>query len=280
MSDLMNLGDLSEALTYDPQTQIWRSERVGRVAYPEGDHATCFGLEETSFWFRHRNRCILAAVRRYPPPGFILDVGGGNGYVARGLIDGGVSCVLLEPGLGGARNARRARGIADVICATLDDAAFRPGSIPAVGMFDVLEHIEDDRAVVRQLHRVLQPGGLWYLTVPAYRWLWCASDVAAMHYRRYSPASLAEVVGEHFDIVYLTALFGRLVPPFLLTKALPYAIGLHRSQSPRQFDAEHRAGGATMSALVERALAHEVRLVERGRSQRWGSTLLMVARRR
>ena len=276
----MDLTRLSGVLTYDPATEIWRSERAAEVAYPEGDHATCFALEDSSFWFRHRNRCILEAVKRNPPGGFILDVGGGNGFVSRALIDAGFSAVLLEPGPDGAQNARRTRRIPDVICATLDEAGLNAGTVPAVGMFDVLEHIEDDHGVVEQLHRVLQPHGHVYLTVPSFNWLWSGADVDAMHFRRYSQASLTAVFAKYFEIVYMTALFGRMMPALFVGRTLPYALGLQRERTASQFAAEHRAGGSTVSSFVERVLAHESRRVAAGASLRFGSTLLLMARRR
>jgi len=274
----MDIASLSHGLTFDAQSGIWSSARAAKVAYPEGDHAACFSLEDSSFWFRHRNRCILAAVRKFQPSGFILDVGGGNGYVARALIDAGFEAVLLEPGAEGAQNARRTRGIQDVICSSLDDAAIHDGVVPAAGMFDVIEHIEDDRAVAAELHRVLKPGGHFYLTVPAFNWLWSGADVDALHYRRYSQRTIGEALASHFKIVYMTALFERLVPAFFLARTLPYAIG-RRGRSDAQFKAEHQPGGAAGTALVERLLAHEVDCIERGRSLRVGSTLLVVAQR-
>lgn len=276
----VTLAGLSDQLTYDQASGIWRSARSAAVAYPEGDHATCFALEDESFWFRHRNRCILAAVRRHAPAGFILDVGGGNGYVSRALLDAGYPAVVMEPGPEGALNARRTRHIPEVICATLEEAALHSGAIPAVGMFDVLEHIEDDRAVVAELHRVLLPKGYVYLTVPSFNWLWSGSDVSAMHYRRYSQKTLSAVFQDHFDIVYMTALFERLVPVFFMARTVPYALGLQRNRSDRQFAAEHKAGGAAGVSLIDRLLAHEVTRIARGESQRWGSSLLLVARRR
>ncbi len=270
---------VSASLVFDSDTGIWSSGRAARVAYPEGDHATCFGLEDTSFWFRHRNRAIVAAVSRFPPEGFILDIGGGNGFVARGLIDAGFETVLLEPGAEGARNARRSRRIPDVICASLDNAGIHDGVVPAAAMFDVIEHIEDDRAAVAQVHRILKPGGLFFLTVPAYNWLWSGADVDALHFRRYSPATMRAALAAHFDIVYMTALFSRLVPAFFAARTLPYALGVKR-RSANHFKAEHQPGGKTGATLIERFLAHEIRSVENGRSLRWGSTLLVVARRR
>lgn len=53
-------------------------QRITRISYPEGGHAVCREVEDSSFWFAHRNRCIVAAVERMPPCGPILDIGGGG----------------------------------------------------------------------------------------------------------------------------------------------------------------------------------------------------------
>src|SRR5437667_10420277 len=94
---------LSSALTVD-QMGIWRagSSTDRALSYPEGANAVCFQVEDGSFWFRHRNDCIAAAVARFPPSGAILDVGGGNGYVARRLTDAGLETLVLQPGACGA----------------------------------------------------------------------------------------------------------------------------------------------------------------------------------
>jgi SAM-dependent methyltransferase len=275
----MNVEKISGSLQLDHATGIWSAARTVAVAYPEGDHGTCFAVEDNSFWFRHRNRSIVAAVRRFRPDGFVLDVGGGNGFVARALMDAGFDTVVLEPGPEGARNARRSRQIPDVICATLEDAAIFEAAVPAVGMFDVLEHIEDDGAALAEVHRILKPGGYLYLTVPAFNWLWSAADADALHFRRYSRSLLTKVISPHFELVFLTALFGRLVPAFFLTRTVPYALG-RRSRSAKLLAAEHRAGGPLVGGAIERLLAHEVERVADGRELQVGSTLLAVGRRR
>jgi SAM-dependent methyltransferase len=58
--------------------------------------------------------------------------------------------------------------------------------------FEVLEHIEDDRAALAVLRRMLRPGGHLLLSVPAHMKLWGASDVWAGHVRRYERADLLE----------------------------------------------------------------------------------------
>jgi hypothetical protein len=55
----------------------------------EAAFSRCF-ITCRSFWFLHRNRCIVSLVRRFAPDGRFLDIGGGNGYVARGLVAAGI----------------------------------------------------------------------------------------------------------------------------------------------------------------------------------------------
>ena len=62
------------------QGGIWYASKTDKVSYPAEGNEQCFGIEDNSFWFRHRNSCILELVKRFPPPGKgpIFDVGGGT----------------------------------------------------------------------------------------------------------------------------------------------------------------------------------------------------------
>jgi len=137
---------------------------------------------------------LRAVVERFRPPGIIVDIGGGNGSVAGKLVQAGFPTVVVEPGETFARNAAR-RGVAMVICATLDVAHFRAASVPAACAFDVLEHIEKDLEFMREIHRCLVPGGRLYVTVPAYAWLWSDDDNNAGRHRRYTCSSLRARLG-------------------------------------------------------------------------------------
>jgi SAM-dependent methyltransferase len=277
----VNMALLSDALHFDENTGIWRANVAAArdVSYPADHNAACFHLEDGSFWFTHRNRCIIAAVRRFPPEGLILDIGGGNGFVARGLTDAGYETALLEPGSVGARNAREQRRLRTVINATIAEAAFRTGSIPNVGLFDVLEHIEDDSMFVRELCDIVRPGGFLYLTVPAFNWLWSMSDVDAMHYRRYTKRSLENVLAGGFEVLYSTYLFQRLVPLSILVRALPYRAGVARPRPAHAYEREHAVRRTTLAGVLGWMLEHEVSAIAGGKSLAVGSSLLVVARR-
>ena len=69
-----------------------------KISYPDEANEMCFRIEENSFWFRHRNNCIIEVVKQFPPKGIFFDIGGGNGFVAKELEKNGIETVLVEPG--------------------------------------------------------------------------------------------------------------------------------------------------------------------------------------
>ena len=175
------------------KNSIWRARKSHGVSYPPGGSKACFRVEADSFWFAHRNDCIAAAVQMFPPEGFVFDIGGGNGFVSSRLEKEGFSSVVVEPEKDGIRNARR-RGAMRLVNASLEDAGFRKGCIRAAGLFDVIEHVEDDAAFMRAMHRAMARRGRLYLSVPAGRWLWSSEDESAGHYRRYGLRDIERLV--------------------------------------------------------------------------------------
>jgi SAM-dependent methyltransferase len=63
-----------------------------------------------------------------------------------------------------------------------------------IGAFDVIEHIEDDRAAIASIATKLRPGGRFVMAVPAHQWMWSAHDVVNHHKRRYSKAGLRALI--------------------------------------------------------------------------------------
>ena len=255
---------------------LWWSRAEKAVSYPAHLNAHFREIEDNSFWFRHRNRCIVSLIQRFRPAGALLDIGGGNGYVAKGLIAGGIACVLLEPGVDGAR-AARARGIDPVICARLEDAGLPPGSFSAAGMFDVLEHIEDDGAALRAIWDVLQPGGRLFLSVPAYPFLYSVDDDEAGHFRRYTRASLGPVLAQSgFEVEFATYLFAPLPPLVYLLRTLPSRLAARRGANPARNAAEHVPGGL-QARVMDGLLALEYRRIAAGETIPFGTSCFCVA---
>lgn len=250
------------------------------ISYPADGNDLCFAIEDESFWFQHRNRCILEAVAQFPPAGEILDVGGGNGYVAYALQQAGYAVTLVEPGASGVRNARQ-RGVS-AIQATMSEAGFVPDSIAAIGMFDVLEHIRDEAAFLQEAHRLLIDNGRLYLTVPAFAFLWSNEDDVAGHFRRYTTASLRRTLeASGFRIDYATYFFHFLPPLTFALRSFPYRLGLRRGAALTEaaMRAEHILS-PTASALFAPLMDWETRRICKRNRIPFGGSCFVVASKR
>jgi SAM-dependent methyltransferase len=93
------------------------------------------------------------------------------------------------------------------------------GCVDAVVMLNVLEHIKDDAGALRQIRRILKPGGLLVLEVPAGPRLYDVYDKVFMHHRRYDLDGLTRLMeAERFRISFASHLGTLLYPGFWLVK--------------------------------------------------------------
>lgn len=130
----------------------------------------------------------------------ILEVGAGIGNLSRHLpkrelllltdIEAQYISLLSD--------AWRGNALVDVakfdLASDADAAALRGRNVDTVVCLNVLEHIEDDAAVLGRLRSMLAPGGRLVLLVPQHRWLFCAYDRELGHFRRYNRAGLRALV--------------------------------------------------------------------------------------
>lgn len=148
-------------------------------------------LEDDHWWYRER-RHLLARELQGLTPGTALDVGAAGGGNTRVLRSLGWRATALEYGEEGAGVAHE-RGLAtlraDATALPVDDR-----SLDLVVAFDVLEHIEDDDAAVREVFRALRPGGRYVVAVPCDPRLWSAHDEAVGHIRRYTRPTLTSLL--------------------------------------------------------------------------------------
>ncbi len=86
------------------------------------------------------------------------------------------------------------------------------GTVGTVMVRDVIEHL-DDAAALAECHRVLRPGGLLIVLVPAWPSLWSERDVRAGHLRRYTRRTLrSAVTTAGFEVVTLRGYQLTLLP--------------------------------------------------------------------
>jgi len=259
---------------------VWSARKVSKVSYPAEGNASCLSVEDTSFWFRHRNKCILEVIKQFPLSTPFFDVGGGNRYVAKALQDTGLEVVAVEPGSTGAQNARL-RGVQHVIQASLEDAGFLPGVLPSVGLFDVLEHVEDDTAFIHSIRDYLRPGGTVYITVPAFEWLWSHEDVSVGHPRRYTRRSLSRVLEEAgLQLEFGTCFFTILPLPILIFRSLPHRLRLnHHSPSADALQKDHHIRNPLGGRILDFMLQREVERIRARSVSSFGGSCLAVAKK-
>jgi 2-polyprenyl-3-methyl-5-hydroxy-6-metoxy-1,4-benzoquinol methylase len=271
----LNLSLIANNVEYI--NDIWYSKGRSDISYPTDGNANCFQVEDNSFWFIHRNLVILDLVKNFPPRDYIFDIGGGNGFVTKSLKENGYNAFLVEPGIQGINNAQK-RGISNILCSTLEDAQFREGSISAIGIFDVLEHIENDLEFLKKVSCHLEPEGILYLTVPSYKFLWSKEDDFAGHYRRYTLKSINKVLTDSgFKIKYKSYFFSFLPIPIFLFRTLPYKI--NSSKNPKNRTNEHSQNKGLIGSFVRFVLKKEKQRLKNLKSIAFGGSCVVVAQK-
>lgn len=259
---------------------IYYAKNSRPVSYPDDGNMNCLQIEGDSFWFRHRNNVIVNTVKRFGREGVFYDIGGGNGFVSVGLEKAGIPTVLVEPGQRGAANAKE-RGLTNVVCTTLEDAGFKEETLDQVGLFDVVEHIENDLGFLKEIHKYLAVKGLVYITVPAYNALWSNEDVDAGHYRRYTLSSLSKVLEKSgLRPIYSSYIFSFLPLPVFLFRTIPSKLGLNKKSNDLQkHQKEHGKRSGGLGSVLDSMLQWELNAISTGRRIAVGGSCFIVARK-
>ena len=234
-------------------------------------------LEARNFWFRSRNRLIAWALKRYfGAARNFLEIGCGTGYVLSGLAAAVPALKLFGSEVSSSGLGYASKRVPQAQLMQMDAR-----SIPfveefdVIGAFDVIEHIEDDGQVLRQIYRALAANSGVLLTVPQHPFLWSEYDVRARHVRRYRARELKDkVMDAGFEITRMTSFVTLLLPFMMLSR-------LARRTPERDYDpfAEFRLSSSA-NAVLEKILGLERGLIASGISFPLGGSLLLVARKR
>ena len=156
-----------------------------------------YQVEETHWWYLGRRRIIQSLVDkiRTTLPNAkpkILDVGCGTGANLKMLAAyGSAEGVDISPQ---AVDFCRERGLDSVKLGAIEHLPYESGSFELVTALDVVEHLDDDVAGLREMRRVLRRDGRILLFVPAFMFLWGVQDDVSNHRRRYTLPSLLRAV--------------------------------------------------------------------------------------
>jgi len=143
-----------------------------------------------------------------------------------------------------------------------------------IGAFDVLEHIEEDELVLREIHKALKPGGGMMLTVPQHQFLWSPTDELACHVRRYEALDLKQKLkSAGFSLKRVTSFVSLLFPLMVASR-----LRQKKSKEPVDELAELKISGLANTAL-EKVLDFERWLIRLGLNFPVGGSLLAVAKK-
>ena len=140
-----------------------------------------------------RRAAILDWLRGYQP-GRVLEVGCGPGALLRDLSDRGFEGTGVELSDRSRRIARKILTDAAGIRILRHLPEQEKASYDYLLAFEVLEHIEDDGAALREWLGYLKPGGIVFISVPAHRSRWNVTDLFAGHFRRYDKTDLMTLI--------------------------------------------------------------------------------------
>jgi SAM-dependent methyltransferase len=232
-------------------------------------------IEGQHFWFRARNKLIFWVLAKYfPRSENFLEIGCGTGFVLAGLreIFPKLSIAGSEFYVEGLEIA--ARRVPDAFLFQMDARCIPYESeFDVIGAFDVIEHIDDDEAVLKQMHKAVRPGGGIILTVPQHRFLWSKQDEFACHVRRYSRYELVDKVRRAGFAVRAVTSFVALLLPLMMASRF-----LLKTKMPTELTGEFKLGKLA-DGLLGAIMGFERLIIQAGGRFAAGGSLLLIARR-
>ncbi|WP_414475186.1 class I SAM-dependent methyltransferase [Microvirga sp. M2] len=236
-------------------------------------------VETTHFWFQARSRLLTGLIDRYfPEAKSFLEIGCGNAAVLSAVAKGRdwqrlAGSELHPSALGFAR--QRLGTSAELVQM---DAREIPAqdAFEIVGAFDVLEHIEEDVDVLKQMHAVTSPGGGIIVSVPQHQFLWSTNDDIAHHVRRYRRGELeAKMKAAGFNVLFSTSFAAFILPAFVISRLLSR---IRQDGTDEIIKREYRISGWA-NHLLGTVTGIEVNLALHGLAWPMGGSRVVVAKK-
>lgn len=177
-------------------------------------HHAIYRRELEHWWYRVRREIVHDLIRTHAPLDrelTIADLGSGGGALTKELERYG-RAIGVDPSEEASVFARE-RGVRDMQRGSILQSGLPADSCDLVTCLDVLEHIPDDRAGVLEIHRILKPGGIGIVFVPAFMFLWGKNDEDSEHFRRYRLPELEGRFREAGFVIRKRSYFNTLLFP-------------------------------------------------------------------
>jgi SAM-dependent methyltransferase len=153
-------------------------------------------IEKTHWWFVGRRMLFGKLIQslELSETASILDIGSSTGTNLRLLSELGYTNVKgLDPSPV-ARDFCAQKGLAEVMPGDVRKIPFPVDSVDLVLATDIIEHVEEDDIAIKEIYRIIKPGGYILCTVPAFQSLWGIQDDVSQHKRRYKKNGLNALV--------------------------------------------------------------------------------------
>lgn len=242
-------------------------------------YSIMYRVEGEHWWFVGRRRILESFVQRISQDlkrdlnvtrPHILDVGCGTGANLEMLSQFGDA-----EGVDVSHDALafcRERGLKNVRHGEAEKLPYEDETFDLVTALDVVEHLDDDLAGLREMQRVLKPGGRALFFVPAFKFLWGVQDDISHHRRRYRIPELRRVVKEAgFEVERTTYANITFFAPILLGRALMKVTRLRPAS-------ENNINVSALNGVLGRVLGAESAILRRLNFP-FGVSALCVARR-
>ena len=231
-----------------------------------------YELEDTYWWFVARRELAIQFLAQVVPPNAkILDVGCGTGKGQESF--GKLGTVFGVDFSQDALMFCHERGLQRIARANAEALPIQSEVFDTVVTLDTIEHIPDDHKAISEIARILKPGGVLLLNVPAYQWLWGPHDVALMHQRRYTRTQVRKLLTTNgFAIERLSYHIFFLFPLVALSRFM----SKFKKGEP---DAKLPSIPKWVEAMFTIIQRGEAAIITRSNLP-WGSSIVAVARKR
>ena len=264
---------------YKPEVAMENSD------YPHEAFEILYQLEDTNFWFVHRNNIIQFLFEKHlgTASNTVLEIGCGTGYVLAGLHKKIPNYTLQgsEIHLEGIKFAQTRLPNIELVQLDATTMPFE-NEFNAVGAFDVLEHIEEDVSVIKEVHRSLKSGGFFIISVPQHQWMWSINDDIAYHKRRYSRKELKnKLINEGFEIVYISSFVFILFPFMYISRFFKQKIELTEITNETILKEMNELKlNPLVNSIFGLFMKADVFLIKMGISLPFGGSLIAVAKKK
>ena len=215
-------------------------------------------LDERHWWYCARRDVVAALIRRVvrpPKDAAILEIGCGTGHNFNMLREfGSVAALELDDAARAIAEKRLGHAILRAPLPELEGVPKHHYDM--IGAFDVIEHVDDDKAAVGSIAQRLKPGGKFVMTVPAHQWMWSAHDSVNHHKRRYSKRGLKALIESSPLKLEAAGYFNSLLFPVAIAERMA-AKALGKDGGDLELPA------APLNAALKRTFAAERHLIGR-----------------